>query len=138
MTPEQRRAFLMAGTMTAKLAVTRADGSPHVAPVWFVLDGDDVMLTTGAGSLKGRVLRRDPRACVSVDDQAPPFSFVIMHGTAELSSDPDSRLAWATAIGARYMGADRAAEFGRRNSTSGDLLVRFRPASIAAMADITA
>jgi PPOX class probable F420-dependent enzyme len=137
MTADQRRAFLMTGTLTAKLAVTRADGSPHVAPVWFVLDGDDVMMSTGADTLKGRALRRDPRACVSVDDQAPPFAFVVMHGTAELSEDRDSLLRWATALGARYMGADRAEEFGRRNAVPGELLIRFRPASITAQADLT-
>ena len=31
---------------TAKVATVRADGRPHVAPVWFDLDGDDVMFTT--------------------------------------------------------------------------------------------
>jgi PPOX class probable F420-dependent enzyme len=137
MTPEQRREFLMTGTMTGKLAVTRADGSPHVTPVWFVLDGDDVMLTTAADSLKGRALTRDPRASLSVDDQAPPYSFVVMHGTAQLSADPAELLRWATAVGARYMGADRAAEFGRRNAVPGELLVRFRPANTVALAQVT-
>ena len=46
---------------TAKLAVVKADGSPHVAPVWIDLDGDDVMFTTGAETLKGKAILRDPR-----------------------------------------------------------------------------
>jgi PPOX class probable F420-dependent enzyme len=137
MTAEQRREFLMTGTRTGKLAVTRADGSPHVTPIWFVLDGDDLMLNTGAGSIKGRALRRDPRASLAVDDQEPPFSFVVIHGTAQISEDPADLLRWATAIGARYMGADRAEEFGRRNAVPGELLVRLRPARIIAQADVS-
>jgi PPOX class probable F420-dependent enzyme len=60
--------FLTEGTRTGKLATTRADGRPHVAPVWFDLDDDGtVALITGADSLKGKALRRDPRVCLCVD-----------------------------------------------------------------------
>jgi hypothetical protein len=45
----------------AKAGVVRADGGPHVTPIWFVLDGDDVVFTTGATSVTGAALRRDPR-----------------------------------------------------------------------------
>jgi nitroimidazol reductase NimA-like FMN-containing flavoprotein (pyridoxamine 5'-phosphate oxidase superfamily) len=44
---QQAREVLAAGTHTGKLATVRANGSPHVAPVWFVLDGDDLVFTTG-------------------------------------------------------------------------------------------
>jgi hypothetical protein len=54
MTPEQIRSFLGAGTRTAKLATVRAGGRPDVVPVWFVLDGDDAVFTTGAESVKGQ------------------------------------------------------------------------------------
>ncbi len=52
---------------TAKLAVVRRDGSPHVAPVWIDLDGDDVMFMTSARSIKGKAILRDGRvrACAS-------------------------------------------------------------------------
>src|SRR4051812_25197586 len=103
MSDTERRAFLMEGTHTAKVATTRADGRPHVAPVWFVLDGDDVIFTTGAGSVKGRTLRRDPRVSVVVDDEAAPYSFVVIDGVADVSLDHDDLLHWATALGARYM-----------------------------------
>jgi PPOX class probable F420-dependent enzyme len=132
MDDDERRAFLSHGTRTAKLATTRADGRPHVAPVWFVLDGDDVLFTTGETTVKGRSLQRDPRVALVVDDEDPPFAFVLVEGAAELSSDPDALLLWATRIGGRYMGADRAEEFGRRNGVPGELLVRVRPTRIVA------
>src|SRR5215212_10806624 len=87
MTEHEWHAFVMDGTRTAKVATARKDGRPHVVPVWFVLDGEDVVFTTGASSVKGQALRRDPYACLCVDDQAPPFSFVMVEGPVELSTD---------------------------------------------------
>ena len=136
MTPEQRRAFLMYGTRTGKLATIRADGRPHVVPIWFVLDGDDIILTTGATSVKARNMRRDPRVSLAVDDQQPPYSFVMVEGVATLTEDAPDLLAWATRIGGRYMGADRAQEYGRRNGVPGELLVRITPTRFTAEADI--
>jgi PPOX class probable F420-dependent enzyme len=136
MTTPQWHEFVMTGTRTGKLAVTRADGRPHVTPVWFVLDGGDVMLNTGEDSIKGKALRRDPRVCLSVDDQVPPYSFVVIDGVAEITEDPGELKRWATAIGGRYMGADRADEFGARNAVPGELLVRIRPTRVIARARI--
>jgi PPOX class probable F420-dependent enzyme len=137
MTTEQWHEFVAAGTRTGKLAVTRADGRPHVTPIWFVLDGDDIILNTGADTVKGKALRRDPRVSLAVDDQCPPYSFVIIDGIAELSEDPGELRRWAAAIGGRYMGADRAEEFGARNGVPGELLVRIRPTRVVAQADLT-
>ncbi len=124
MTPAQARAFLLHGPRTAKVATVMKDGMPHVMPVWFVLDGDDVMFTTGRDSVKGRVLRRDPRIALVVDDETPPYAFVHIRGTVTISEDLDELLRFATEIGARYMGPERAEEFGRRNAVEGELLVR--------------
>jgi PPOX class probable F420-dependent enzyme len=128
MTEEEWHAFVMEGTRTGKVATARKDGRPHVVPVWFVLDGDDVVFTTSASSVKGQALRRDRYACMCVDDQAPPYSFVMI----ELSSDLDELRQVATRIGKRYMGNDRGEEFGARNATEGELLVRLRPAHVLA------
>jgi PPOX class probable F420-dependent enzyme len=120
----EARAFLLEGTRTGKLGVVRKDGRPWVAPVWFVLDGDDLVFTTHRKTTKGYALRRDPRVVLVVDDERPPFAWARVEGTARLSGDLDELRRWATAIGERYMGADRAAEFGARNAVEGELLVR--------------
>jgi hypothetical protein len=137
MKPAEYKAFLMAGTRTGKLATTRADGRPHVVPIWFVLDGDTLVFVTGSTSVKGRNLQRDPRVCITVDDQQPPYSFVMIEGTVSLSSDMDEMLHWATQIGGRYMGADQAERFGRRNAVEGVRLVRVTPTNIVAEGNIT-
>lgn len=136
MTTDEWRAFVSTGTRTGKAAVTRADGRPHVTPIWFVLDGDDLVFTTYHESVKGRVLARDPRLSVCVDDQAPPFSYVVLQGTAELTEDPGELRRWATIIGGRYMGADRAEQYGARNSVPGEYLVRLRIAKVVAHRDV--
>lgn len=117
---------------TAKLAVVRADGSPHVAPVWVDLDGDEIVFTTSADTIKGKAILRDPRVALCWDDERPPFSFVTIAGTATVSRDPDELLEWATRIGGRYMGADRADEYGRRNAVVPEMVVRVRPTKITA------
>jgi PPOX class probable F420-dependent enzyme len=132
MSKEEVRAFLAEGTRTGKLATVRKDGRPHVVPIWFVLDGDDVVFTTGAETVKGRALRRTGRAALCVDLERPPFAYVTIEGEVEISEDPDEVLVWATRLAARYEGADRAEEFGRRNAVPGELLVRLRPASVIA------
>jgi PPOX class probable F420-dependent enzyme len=136
MSEDEMRAFLTQGTRTAKVAVVRRDGAPLVVPVWFVLDGREVVFTTGSESIKGRALRRDPRLSICVDDDRPPFAYVRVDGVADLSEDIGEMLPWATRIGARYMGEDQAEAFGRRNAVAGELLVRVRPKRVVGQAAV--
>ena len=122
--------FLSAGTRTGMLGYLASDGRPLVAPIWFVVDGHQLVFNTAARSAKGRALQRDPRVTLTVDDPHPPFSFVQVQGVAELSEEPDALLDIATRIGGRYMGADRAAEFGRRNGVPGEFIVRVTPTKV--------
>jgi PPOX class probable F420-dependent enzyme len=130
-------AFLEAGTRTGKLAYASADGRPLVAPVWFVVEDGTLVFNTGKGTTKGRALARDPRATLCVDLEEPPYGFVQVQGTAELSEEPGELLRTATAIGARYMGEDRADEFGQRNAVPGELVVRLRPTKVIVVFDMT-
>jgi hypothetical protein len=132
MTEDEVRAFLMSDPPhTGKLATTRKDGSPHVAPIWYVVDDDGtIVFTTGEETLKGRTLVRDPRAALCVDDERPPFTYVIVNGTATLSDDLAELRHWAGVIAGRYMGADQADAYGERNAVPGELLVRLTPTKI--------
>ncbi|MBB2989964.1 PPOX class probable F420-dependent enzyme [Mycolicibacterium iranicum] len=129
-------AFLTAGTRTAKLGYVASDGRPLVAPVWFVVDGQQLVFNTGKDTAKGRAFARDPRVVVCVDDERPPFSFVQIQGTVTLGEDPDELVETATRIGGRYMGPDRAEEFGRRNGVPGELVVRLTPTKVVAAFDL--
>jgi PPOX class probable F420-dependent enzyme len=129
--------FLSAGTRTGMLGYVAADGRPLVAPVWFVVDDGQLVFNTGRDTSKGRALARDSRVVICVDDPHPPYSFVQVQGVATVSDDTQDVLDVATRTGARYMGADRADEFGRRNAVPGELVVRVRPTKVITGFDIS-
>jgi len=128
---------LLQKPVIVRMAVVDQNGYPHVVPVWFVLDGDTVVFTTGENTRKGRDLRRDPRVALCVDDETPPFAFVLMEGTAELVRNAPDLLDWATRIAHRYMGAGKAAAYGKRNAVDDELLVRVTPTKIVAQSGIS-
>lgn len=130
-------AFLQAGTRTAKVAYTSRDGRPLVAPVWFMIEDGAIVFNTGKDTVKGRALARDPRMTVCVDLEEPPYGFVQVQGEAEISEDPAELLRTATALATRYMGAERGAEFGKRNGVPGELVVRIRPTKVIAVLNAT-
>jgi PPOX class probable F420-dependent enzyme len=126
------RDFLLDGTRTGKLSYRAADGRPLVAPVWFVIEDGALVFNTGKDSVKGQSLARDPRTAICVDLERPPYGFVQVQGVAELSEDPAELLRTATTIAARYVGRERAEEFGRRNGVPGELAVWLRPTKVLA------
>ena len=86
--------------------------------------------------MKGRNLARDPRVSIVVQDDRPPFSYVLVEGEAELVADLDEVRRVATRIGGRYMGADVAEQFGARNGVPGELVVRVRPTKVVSARDV--
>ena len=137
MTPEETTAFLLTGTRTGKLAWVSQTGAPHVAPIWFILDGDDVIFNTHEDSGKAQALAREGRASLVVDLEEPPYAFVKIDATVSFEDDLDRVKAVATEIGGRYMGADRAEEFGARNGVPGELVVRLTPTKVTALDDLS-
>ena len=123
-------AFLSEGTRTGMLGYLASDGRPLVAPVWFVVDNGQVAFNTGSDTAKGRAIVRDPRVVMCVDDPHPPYSFVQIQGIATVSEDPEELLDIATRTGGRYMGEDRAEEYGRRNGVPGELVMRITPTKV--------
>lgn len=130
-------AFLGEGTRTGKLAYAGADGRPLVVPIWFIVEDGTLVFNTGKDTAKGRSLARDPRATLCVDLEEPPYGFVQVQGTAELSEDLGELVRTATLIAARYIGRERAEDFGKRNGVPGELVVRLRPTKVIAAFDMT-
>ena len=124
--------FMTTGSRTGKLAVVRKDGRPHVVPIWFDVDRatGELVFMTGAKGLKANCIRRDPRVSICCDDETFPFAFARVDGTAAITThaeDPDGLRHWATETCRRYVGDDRAEEFGARNSGDDEVLVRITP-----------
>ncbi len=133
MTQAEIRSFLMDTARTGKMATVREDGRPHVAPIWFTMEGDDFLFMTWHTSVKGKNIQRDGRVSLCVDDEKPPYAYVIVEGTAApVNPSPEEMLKWSTEISGRYMGDDLAEEFGKRNAVEGELLMRLTPNKIIA------
>jgi PPOX class probable F420-dependent enzyme len=130
------RAFVTAGTRTAKVATVRTDGRPHIAPVAFVLDGDDLVFVTALDSVKGRTLRRTGVASATVDEETPHYPFVIVEGTVTTTEQPADLRRFASAIALRYVGAENVEALTERNAVPGQFWSGLRrtessPASMA-------
>jgi len=138
MTRDEALAFLTTGTRTGKVATVRPNGMPHVAPVWFVVQRDEILFTTWHTTVKARNLTADARAALTVDLEEPPYAFVLVEGEVRIGHNDPDLLETATAIGARYMGADVAEEFGRRNAVEGEWLMRLPITRIVAKHEMTA
>ena len=134
---DEVRAFLLEGTRTGKLGTLMPSGWPHVIPIWFVLDGDEIVFSTARETVKGRYLRRDDRVSMCVDDERPPYAYVHIRGRATIDEESDL-LEWTTRIAERYVGADQAEAYGRRNAVPTEMLVRVRPERVIAEFDVAA
>jgi PPOX class probable F420-dependent enzyme len=137
MPTEEWHAFVTRSTATGRFATVGADGIPKISPVWYVFDGEEFLFTTGGRTAKVRNLRRDPRASLCVADDNPPFTYVEVRGDVTLSDDLDELYDVASRAGARYMGADRAEEFGERNAVPGEFVVRLHPTKVIAYGGVT-
>jgi PPOX class probable F420-dependent enzyme len=129
MTEDEIRNFLLQGTLTGKLGTINKDGTPHVVPIWYMVDEEDnIIFNTGGESVKAKNIRRDNRVRLCVDDQTPLFSFVLVDGIAQIESGQTSEIyKWAKIIAARYMGDDKSEAYGKRNSGEGEILVKIKP-----------
>jgi PPOX class probable F420-dependent enzyme len=127
------------------LRQSKKNGSPHVVPIWFVVENGkgrgkawNIILTTGDTSVKANNIQHDGRVSICIDDQKPPFSFVTIHGTAKLYPYKQKEvLEWATKIAERYVGKKNAKSYGEVNSGEGAVLVRIKPTKVIAEKDIS-
>jgi PPOX class probable F420-dependent enzyme len=137
MTPAEILAYIEEKPRTGHLATVREDGRPHVAPIWIIRDGDDVVFTTWHTSVKGRNLARTGQAALSVDDLADGSSYITIEGTVTMDADPAQSRLWATRLGGRYMGQDQAEAFGERNGIEGEYVCRLTPTRMSGMRRVT-
>lgn len=101
------------------------------------MDGEEPLFITGKDVIRGKNILRDSRVMLSIDGEHPPFAFVLIEGEAVASELPPTELLpWSTLIASRYMGAEQAAAYGKRNAVAGELLVRVALTRVVARAGI--
>ena len=136
MTRQEAIDFICAGSRTGKLATASPSGKPHVAPVWFVVEGDDLVFTTAEETVKGRNLRANPHAALTVDVSEYPYAFAVIRGAVTLERQAPDLLVWTTRIAERYVPARLAPDFGKRNAVDGEALCRLHIDRISGALDV--
>jgi hypothetical protein len=114
LTPSERSAFLAERGVLMRVAVVRADGSPLVAPIWFIHEDAAIYFTPRAHSEWYACLKRDPRVALSIDEQPLPYRKVIVEGVAELVHDLGADALWRDRyrrIAERYVAPAAAAAY---------------------------
>ena len=99
--PESHRDLL--DSPVATLATIGRDGRPQVSEVWFLAEGDSVVISLNRTRQKTRNLERNPACNLFILDLANPYRYLELRGDAEIVPDPD--YAVADRVGAKY-GAD--------------------------------
>ena len=136
MTRQDAIDFISVGSRTGKLATASTAGVPHVAPIWFVVAGDDLVFTTGEESVKGRNLLANPRAMLTVDVSEYPYDFAVVQGPVAVERRAPDLVDWTGRIAERYVPPRLGDEFGKRNAADTELLCRLRIDRISGFTDI--
>jgi PPOX class probable F420-dependent enzyme len=87
----------------AHLATLMPDGAPHSAPVWIAREGDRVLVTTEASSLKGKNTEHDPRVSLSIVDFRDPYTEAQLRGRV-VERRPDPQLKYYDLFSQKYTG----------------------------------
>ena len=104
MTAQEAEAYLDE-THVANLVTLNPDGSPHVAPVWYLHRQGRLHISAGASAVKVRNIRRDARVAVSIANDSSPATYVLVEGRARVSADAAAALLVEMYV--RYQGEER-------------------------------
>jgi PPOX class probable F420-dependent enzyme len=83
MTPEEQKAFLNDNRLVI-IGIPRKSGGPHMSPVYYVTDGDDILISTTASRWKAKAIRRNPAVSLCVLGEKPPFPYLLVYGRGRI------------------------------------------------------
>ncbi len=123
MTTAEAEAFL-ADLHVGILSIERDDKGPLALPIWYQYVDGDVVISMSGSSAKAALLRRHGRASFTVQQEAPPYKYVMVEGAVTISSDHGDALGLAS----RYLGAAMGARYVEQNPPGHDsVIARLRP-----------
>lgn len=96
--PSSHRDLLDA--QVATLATIGSDGRPQLSEIWFLADGDTVMLSLNTARQKSKNLQANPAVTLLILDLANPYRYLEIRGDAEITPDDDYK--FADRLGAKY------------------------------------
>ena len=87
----------------------RADGTPHTTPVWHLVDGEEVVVAVGRGTVKARNVRNNPNVALCVAADESPQRWLLVSGAARISEDRVEEL--VRAVSYHYLGEEDGAPY---------------------------
>jgi PPOX class probable F420-dependent enzyme len=121
LTPAQRT--FLGEKRFAVVGSKNPDGSPHLAVMWFLLDGDDIVVNSAQGRVKDRNLAADPRMSVLVEDG---YRWIRVDGRAAIEHDQTIAHADIRRLAARYYQDERRVEEAVKNNFSKQHRITYR------------
>jgi PPOX class probable F420-dependent enzyme len=106
MTQEEIAAYLAEPGHDLILATVNAEGQPHAVPVWYIVDGGDIVFSTGYGGIKGRNILANPKVAACVSQPTDPIMFVSVQGDAVEVTDVGEKRRLVGAIMCKYGDSD--------------------------------
>jgi PPOX class probable F420-dependent enzyme len=97
---------LLEGEALGHLATTRADGSPHVTPVWIDHDGDTILVDARVDRVKAMNMRNRPAVALSIVDPQNPYRYLAITGHVASWSEEGWR-EHMDALARRYLKVDK-------------------------------
>ena len=123
MTEAEREAFL-AGLHVGVLSIARRGKGPLALPIWYLYARGEVLLSMSGSSVKANLLRKRVRATLTVQQEAPPYRYVMVEGPVTLAPyDPDTKEIDTKELATRYLGAEMGAWYAKHNPPSKDSVV---------------
>jgi PPOX class probable F420-dependent enzyme len=118
----------LAEANVAILATVDRKGRAHAAPVWYLYDGGELIISTGRGSQKHRNIEANPAVTVVVDRRTLPYYAVMVRGRAQIGAPltDEQRLRMAT----RYLGEETGRRYVERTAGSDSITIRLRPGKV--------
>jgi hypothetical protein len=121
------RAYLQ-NPYIVRMAVIDSDGYPHVVPVWFALDGDDLVIFSFRKTRKNAYLQANPKGSISLGADPPGAEGYLLKGEFTLEEDVEHR--WTREITYRYEPKDNADKLLADWEKDDLLVIRFKVRSI--------
>ena len=119
---DEQRAFLK-DKRFAVVGTKNPDGSPHLAVMWYLLDGDDIVVNSRRGRIKDRNLAADPRMSVVVEDG---YRWIRIDGRVRIEHDQRVAQADIRRLAARYYENERKVDEAVRDTFSKQHRITYR------------
>lgn len=118
MTVDEREAFLTE-MHVGVLSIAREGKGPLALPIWYIYRDGEVVISMNGGSVKAELLRKRGRATFTVQQEAPPYKYVMVEGPVVIGEHDIDTLELAT----RYLGPEMGAWYAKNNPASATSVV---------------